>query len=215
MQCAVARPVGGKTRKSTRWHSESSISSLRRLFPIPTADLHCGSRRARLPSSHRSTAQRPIWSGRCPLATGWRWSAKRVTAEMADALNHRIAASWHEIRAAIGAIATPIAKLNTCCGKRGPLACWKSFTGRARHIRTRYGTPARFATVTRSSISPPMPASWTRSFPRSPDLAAADTASRRGAASELPRLQSGARHGGVPPSMRDQPWSPRCPAAVR
>jgi glycerol-1-phosphate dehydrogenase [NAD(P)+] len=76
------------------------------------------------------------------------YSEKRVTAEMADALNHRIAARWDEIRAAIGAIATPVGKLEHALQEAGahrspeelhwPRAIYQDAVRHAREIRNRY-----------------------------------------------------------------------------
>jgi glycerol-1-phosphate dehydrogenase [NAD(P)+] len=76
------------------------------------------------------------------------YSAKRVTAEMADALNHRIAASWDEIRAGIGAIATPVGKLEHALQEAGahrfpeelhwPRPIYQDAVRHAREIRNRY-----------------------------------------------------------------------------
>jgi glycerol-1-phosphate dehydrogenase [NAD(P)+] len=76
------------------------------------------------------------------------YSEKRVTADMADALNHRIAAGWGEIQAAIAAIATPIGKLEHVLQEAGayrspqdlhwPRPIYQDAIRHAREIRNRY-----------------------------------------------------------------------------
>jgi glycerol-1-phosphate dehydrogenase [NAD(P)+] len=76
------------------------------------------------------------------------FSEKRMTAQSADALNHRISTGWEQIRAAIGAIFTPVEKLEGVLRTAGadtspealhwPRPVYEDAVRHAREIRNRY-----------------------------------------------------------------------------